>query len=140
MTPAVGNAGEPVRRQSALAPVLALVFGLAAIVGAVGGNVNDRRQQEHDITSLRQLRHSLDSARATLATMTTAADSARLAEQLRESEEGISYRAFHVPSQQDSLDRWWTVTGPGTIAVAVGVVLIGAGLFGLRQRAATRRD
>lgn len=134
MTPADEVATGTSRERRSAIPLLALVLGLLLVGGTVWWNVGKRRLQAHDVQSIAQLRHSLDSARATLATMTTAADSARLAEQLRESEFWIEQRAFHVPSQQESLDGWWALTGPGTIAVTIGGALLVLGAAGLRRR------
>ena len=134
MTPAVEVAGGASRERRSAGPLLSLVLGVLFIGGSVWRNISERRLQEHDVQSIAVLRHSLDSARATLAVMKTAADSARLSEQLRVSEYFIGRRAFHVPEQQESLDGWWALTGPGTISVAIGGALIVLGAAGFRRR------
>ena len=83
MTPAVEIAGGASRERGTAGPLLSLVLGVLFIGGSVWKNISERRLQEHDVQSIAVLRHSLDSARATLAVMKTAGDSALLSEQLR---------------------------------------------------------
>jgi len=115
-------------------PLIAIVLGLAFLIGSISLNIYQRRMHDEDVRGIAGLRDAVDSTRLALAAASTGPDSARLTEQIRAREEGISRREFHVPQRQAELDRWWRPTGPGTILVTFGAVLVVGGLALLRRR------
>jgi len=117
--------------------MLAITLGCASLLGVIGFNVVERRTQTDDVEGIRQLREVLDSTRAALARATTAADSASLTEQIQGRAWGIGRREYHVPPRQERLDGWWRATGPGSIGVVVGTLLVVGGVTSLRRKGAT---
>jgi uncharacterized membrane protein len=118
--------------KKALVPLL---IGLAIIGGAVAINVQQRSLQRSDVRDIAGLRAELDSVRSALARAATGPDSVRLAESIAGRTYMLGRREFHVPSRQESIDGWWTLTGPGTALSAVGaLLLVVAALSNVRKR------
>ena len=117
-------------RVSAVALVLGAVTVAAPIV--IYGYL--RHVHEEDVEGISRLREELDSTRAVLALATTAADSARLADDVRTREYWYDRLQFHVPLREERLAGWWKPTGFGTLTVTFGMLLIVIGLMALRRR------
>lgn len=118
-------------------PLVLLLLGLAFIAGAIAINVQQRALQRDDVREITGLRGELDSVRSALARVSDRADSVRLVESVAARTYSLEHREFHVPSRQAAIDGWWTLTGPGTLLSAVGVLLLAAAaLSGRRARAA----
>lgn len=109
-----------------------LALGALFIAGTVALDRKNRRDHAADLSGISNLRRALDSTRAALAVAPTAADSTRLAEQVKEREYYLGRREFHVPLRQEGLDGFWQKTGSGTILVGTGIVLIILGAVSLR--------
>lgn len=115
-------------------PPIAILLGAAIILGTISLNVYQRRLQDADVRGITALRSVLDGRRLALATASTGSDSARLIAEIRAREEAIAVRAYHVPQRQAELDRWWQPTGPGSILMTFGSLLLLVGLASLRRR------
>ena len=109
-----------------------LVAGALLIAAAVAVDRNQRTGHAEDLRGIATLRRVLDSTRTALAAAPTAADSARIAEEVKEREYFLGGREFHVPHRQEGLDAFWKPTGHGTIFVAAGGAFIILGLVLLR--------
>lgn len=110
-----------------------LVLGLIAIVGPIAVYIYQRQVYEQDVQAVNRLGEELDSTGAALAGATTPADSARLADDIRAREYWLGRHQYHVPRRQTELERWWRPTGPGTLTVAVGLVLVAISVALLRR-------
>ena len=115
-------------------PLIPISFGFVFVIGTISWNIDQRRIHGEDVRGIAALREVLDSTRQALAAASTRPDSARLTEEIGAREQGIARREFHVPGRQADLDRWWQPTGPGTILVGFGSVLVVGGLALLRRR------
>ena len=115
-------------------PLIPIILGLALVIGTISLDIYQRRSHEEDVRGIATLRDNLDSARLALAAATTGSDSARLTEEIRSREYFLSRRQYHVPQSQAALAGRWRLTGPRTILVAFGGLLVVAGLVVLRQR------
>ena len=117
-----------------LIPLTAITLGVILIGGAIYGSVASRRSHEQDVRDVAMLRVRLESARLELARAATAADSTRLEESIRQEEEGISQREYHVLMRQAEPHDTWTPTGKGTLTVVLGAALVLTGVVLLRKR------
>ena len=115
-------------------PLIVVILGLAFVGSAIALNIYQRRLHQEDVRGIAALRVVLDSTRRGLAAATTRADSTRLTEQISARTEGITQREYHVPRRQADLAHWWQPTGPGTILVAFGTVMVIGGLVLNRRR------
>ncbi len=113
--------------------LIVLILGLMAIVAPITLYIYQRQVHEQDVQSINGLRDQLDSTRAAHAAATTTADSARLADDIRDREYWLSRREYHVPQSQAQLGGWWRPTGFATLTVTLGAVLVVVGLV-LMQR------
>ena len=111
--------------------LILIVVGLAAIAGPFVFYLHVARTQETDIDDISRMRDQLESTRAALVAATTAADSARIAQNIQAREQGINTREYHLPVRRARLERWWRPLGLRTIMVVLGVaaVLVGLALF-----------
>ena len=114
-------------------PLIVVVLGFAFVAGTIALNIYQRRLHREDVRGIAALQAVLDSTRRALGAATTAPDSAQLTEQIRARTEGIAQREYHVPRRQAELDHWWQPTGPGTILVAFGTVMVIGGLALFRR-------
>jgi len=112
--------------------VVSLVAGVLVIVSTIAVDQHQRTGHAEDVRGIANLRRSLDSTRALLVSATTAADSLRIADAVKEREYYLSRREFHVPLRQEQLDSFWTPGGRGTIFIACGAGLIILGVVLLR--------
>lgn len=125
--------------KSSLVPLL---LGLAFIAGAIATNSQQRTLQLNDVRDIDGLRAELDSAGSALARARKSGepDSARLAVSVAERTNNLQRREFHVPSRQEAIDRWWTLTGPGTVFSTVGALFIVIAALTRRRARARRAD
>ena len=114
--------------------LIAVILGFTFVAGTIALNIYQRRLHQEDVRGIAALQAILDSTRRALAAATTGADSTRLTEQISARTEGIAQREYHVPRRQAELAHWWQPTGPGTILVAFGTVMMLGGLALLRRR------
>lgn len=105
-------------------PLVPLLLGLAFIAGAIAINSQQRTLQRHDVRDIGGLRVELDSVRSALARTSGGPDSARLAESVAGRRYMLMRREFHVPSRQEAIDTWWSLTGPGTLLSALGALFL----------------
>lgn len=115
-------------------PVVPVLLGLALVAGAVGINLQQRALQRDDVRDITALRAELDSVSAQLSRPASSADSSRLARSVTDRTARLGWREFHVPSRQEAIDGWWTLTGPGTILTIVGALLVTLGVVAARRR------
>lgn len=115
-------------------PLVPLLLGLAFIAGAIAIQVQQRALQTADVHDIAELVAELDSVRFALSRASVGPDSLRLAKSVSERTHLLGRREFHVPSRQEAIDGWWTLTGPGTLFSVVGVLFIAA------AAATNRRD
>ena len=118
-------------------PVVPVLLGLALVAGAVGINVQRRQVQRDDVRDITALRAELDSVGTELSRAASSADSSRLARSVADRTARLGYREFHVPSRQEAIDGWWTLTGPGTLLSIVGALLVTLGVVDARRRPAS---
>ena len=116
--------------KSSLVPLL---LGLAFITGAVAINLQQRALQRDDVRDIAGLREELDSVRFALARAKAKPDSIRLAESIAGRTYILGRREFHVPSRQEAIDGWWTLTGPGSALSAVGALFLAAAAASSRR-------
>ncbi len=109
--------------------IVPLTLGAVFIVGAIGIDLQLRATQRGDLRDVAALRTQLDSVTATLGSAATPADSARISAVVESRTQLLARREFHLPTRQETLDRWWTITGGGMLATVLGVVLLAAGVF-----------
>lgn len=114
-------------------PAVPVLLGLALVAGAVGINLQQRALQRGDVRDITALRAELDSVRAELSRAAAGADSSRLARSVTDRTMRLEWREFHVPSRQEAIDGWWTLTGPGTILSLVGALLVTLGVVHARR-------
>ena len=127
----------PTRRSPLKSPLVPLLLGLAFIAGAVAIDVQQRALQRDEVRDIAALRVELDSVRSALAQASASADSVRLAGNVALRTYFLGRREYHVPPRQAAIDRWWTLTGAGTLICAVGALLVVvAAVAGRRARAA----
>lgn len=112
--------------------VVPLVAGVLVIASTIVVDQNHRTTHERDLRGIANLRRALDSTRVLLGTATTAADSLRLGDAVKEREYYLGRREFHVPLRQEGLDAFWTPTGRGPIYLACGAALIILGVVLVR--------
>lgn len=105
-------------------PVIPLLLGLAFLGGAIGIHRQQQALQRADVRDIAGLRAELDSVRAAIARAPAGPDSARLLRSVAERTYILGRREFHVPSRQESIDQWWTLSGPGPALAGVGVLLL----------------
>ena len=70
------------------------------------------------------LRVELDSVRAVLTRTSAGPEAVRLAESVSARTAMLGRREFHVPTRQESIDGWWSLTGVGTVLSAVGALFL----------------
>lgn len=119
-------------------PVVPVVLGLALVAGMIGINVQQRALQRDDVRDITALRLELDSVRAEFSRAASSADSSRLERSVTDRTARLGWREFHVPTRQESIDGWWSLTGPGTLLTVVGVILIALGVVAGRRRRLAR--
>lgn len=117
-------------------PVVPLLLGLALIAGAIAIQVQRRTLHTADVRDISRLVEELDSVRIALSRASVGSDSVRLAKSIVGRTYIIGRREFHVPTRQESIDEWWTLTGAGTLFSVVGVLLIAVAIAD-RRRART---
>ncbi len=105
-------------------PVIPLLLGLAFVGGAIAIHRQQQALQRADVRDIAGLRAELDSVRAAVARAPAGSDSARLLRSVAERTYILGRREFHVPSRQATIDRWWTLSGPGSASAVVGVLLL----------------
>ena len=110
-----------------------LLLGLAFIAGAIAIQVQQRALQAADVRDIRALVGELDSVRLALSRASVGSDSVRLARSIAQRTYVLGFREFHVPTRQEAIDRWWTLTGPGTLFSVVGVLFIAAAIAASRR-------
>lgn len=113
--------------------LVAITVGLAAIVLAVvayRGNVKTLAGDRRDVAGLER---QLDSARAALRAATDSGAAARLREEIRTREYGLSRRAFHIPPREEAVRTWWRPTGTGGLASVLGIILLALGVIAVRS-------
>ena len=110
-----------------------LLLGLAFIAGAIAIQVQQRALQAADVRDIRALVGELDSVRLALSRASVGSDSVRLAKSIAQRTYVLGFREFHVPTRQEAIDGWWTLTGPGTLFSVVGVLLIAATIAASRR-------
>ena len=118
--------------------LLLVAAGSAIIAIAINGRISARRSHEKDVRDVALLRVRLDSTRRQLTLAATAADSARLTENIALEAEGISFREYHVVMRQSQpRSRWapWGTQRTSMVAVGATLVLIGGVLLLRRRRA-----
>lgn len=114
-------------------PVVPVLLGLALVAGAVGIHVQQRALQRDDVRDITALRAELDSVGSELSRAASSTDSSRLARSVTDRTARLGWREFHVPSRQEAIDGWWTLTGPGTILTIVGALLVTLGVVAARR-------
>jgi hypothetical protein len=107
--------------KSALIPFL---LGVVLVGGAVAIHRQQQAIQRADLRDIAGLRAELASERAALTSAPAGSDSARLAPSVAARTYLLGRREFHVPSRQENIDRWWTLSGPGTMLTLVGGILL----------------
>jgi hypothetical protein len=105
-------------------PLIPLALGVAFIAGAVLINVQQRGLQRDDVRDVAGLRTELDSVQAALKSATTGADSTSLSESISQRTYVLGRREFHIPSRQEAIDTWWSLTGPGVVLTFVGALFV----------------
>lgn len=112
---------------------LLIVVGVLLIGGAVGAHAYTRRELTRDMDGIKQLGALLTQVQHERDRATSAADSTRLAANIKERQYFLGRRSYHVPFTQARLERWGTPTGPGTILITLGGALIALGVYHLRR-------
>ena len=105
-------------------PLVPIALGCTLVFGSVFANLYQRRQHDEDLRDIHLLQQRVDSVKAVLAQARSSIDSTRLREEIRAREEGIGSREYHVGRRQAQLDRWWKLTGPGSLTGALGLALV----------------
>lgn len=117
-------------------PFRLTLLGALLISVPIVGYLFTYQAQRNEAKSVAPLRVILDSLRAELRSVATAADSIRLTPSIQMRERGVSERDYHIIRRQAQLDTWWQVPGVWSAAVAVGVAfLVVAGVWKARSRA-----
>lgn len=111
----------------------AIGAGVCCLIGALAPPLADRHFLAAERREIALLRDSLGSTRTRLGVARTSADSTRLVEEIRSREYFIGRREFHLPVRQERLREWWQRTGPGTLGVALFVVLVTGGVVARRR-------
>ena len=101
-----------------------LLLGLGFIAGAIAMNAQQRATQRADVRDIDALRVELDSVRAVLTRTSAGPEAVRLAESVSARTAMLGRREFHVPTRQESIDGWWSLTGVGTVLSAVGALFL----------------
>ena len=112
---------------------VAITIGLAAIVLAVVAYRDNVKTLAGDRREVAGLERQLDSARAVLRATADSGAAARLREEIRTREYGLSRRAFHIPLRDEAVRTWWRPTGRGGLAVAFGLILLALGITAVRS-------
>lgn len=126
IAPARPKAGTDLRPKEThlRGPIIPLLLGVTLAALSVIVHLNLKHDAAKDLRGIAALRRTLDTTRVALASAANSTDSARIATQIAEREYYLGRREFHLPLRQATLDGWWRRTGPGTLLLAAGGVLI----------------
>jgi hypothetical protein len=113
--------------------VFAITLGVAAIVLMVYAYRDNRTTLAGDIRDVAGLQRQLDSVRTLHGATTDSATTKRLGDEVTMREMGLSRRAFHIPMRQESVRRWWTLSGAGVRWIALGGLFVALGTIVLRS-------
>ena len=119
-------------------PLVPMILGatlvLVPIVVAYSQRgIDEAEVREAELRDIAALGSALDSTRMALVTASTAADSARLTEDISSREYFLSRRAHHVANQAPPRP-FWRPMGPAAITVTVGALLLAVGIVLLRRQ------
>ena len=86
-----------------------------------------------DVAGVNQLGANLKAAKQSFARASTAADSARLASDIKEREFYFGQRAYHLSYQKAHVDNAWKLGSLSTILIAAGFGMIAVAAVQLRR-------